>query len=423
MQTKMMNDFKKTPKQIEATRLMADKQEILLEGGSRSGKSFIIIRNIIFRALKYPNTRHLIVRFRFNHVKQSIWYGTIQDVMKIAFPSINYTENRSDWFISFDNGSEIWIGGTDDKERIEKILGNEYATIFINEASQIPYETYETLKTRLNPPKGVPPKLIIDYNPPSKKHWGYRIFHEHKNPETDAPLRHQERYGYLRMNPVDNTENLNDNYLETLESLGEKRRRRFYLGEYSDDTEGALWKRDWIIRHRVESVSDLTRVVVAVDPAVTGNETSDDTGIIVVGSKTVDGKEHYYVIDDFTYHGDVTGWGQNVIDAYRRHGADLVVAETNQGGDLVEMNIRNYDRSIRFKKVTATRGKALRAEPVANLYDMGMVHHVGNFLELEDELCMWTPEDKESPNRLDALVWGITYLSGCGSGVMTISRW
>ena len=418
-----MNDFKKTPKQIEATRLMADKQEVLLEGGSRSGKSFIIIRNIILRALKYPDTRHLIVRFRFNDVKQSIWYGTIQDVMKIAFPSINYTENKSDWFISFDNGSEIWIGGTDDKERIEKILGNEYATIFVNEASQIPYETYETLKTRLNPPKGVPPKFIIDYNPPSKKHWGYRIFHEHKNPETDAPLRHQERYGYLRMNPVDNTENLNENYLETLESLGEKRRRRFYLGEYSDDTEGALWKRDWIIRHRVESVSDLTRVVVAVDPAVTGNETSDDTGIIVVGSKTIDGKEHYYVIDDFTYHGDVTGWGQSVIDAYRRHSADLVVAETNQGGDLVEMNIRNYDRSIRFKKVTATRGKALRAEPIANLYDMGLVHHVGNFLELEDELCMWTPEDKESPNRLDALVWGITYLSGRGSGVMTISRW
>ena len=418
-----MNDFKKTPKQIEATRLMADKQEVLLEGGSRSGKSFIIIRNIILRALKYPGTRHLIVRFRFNHVKQSIWYGTIQDVMKIAFPNINYNENKSDWFISFDNGSEIWIGGTDDKERIEKILGNEYATIFVNEASQIPYETYETLKTRLNPPKGVPPKLIIDYNPPSKKHWGYRIFHEHKNPETDAPLRHQERYGYLRMNPVDNTENLNESYLETLESLGEKRRRRFYLGEYSDDTEGALWKRDWIIRHRVESVSDLTRVVVAVDPAVTGNETSDDTGIIVVGSKTVDGKEHYYVIDDFTYHGDVTGWGQSVIDAYRRHSADLVVAETNQGGDLVEMNIRNYDRSIRFKKVTATRGKALRAEPIANLYDMGLVHHVGNFLELEDELCMWTPEDKESPNRLDALVWGVTYLSGRGSGVMTISRW
>ena len=417
-----MNGFRKTAKQAEATRLMADKEETLLEGGSRSGKTFIIIRNIIFRALKYPNTRHLIVRFRFNHAKQSIWYGTIPEVMKIAFPNVTYKDNRSDWFIKFNNGSELWIGGTDDKERIEKILGNEYATIHMNEASQFPYETYETLKTRLNPPKGVPPKLLIDYNPPSKKHWGYLIFHEHKNPETLAPIAHPERYGYLKMNPVDNKENLNESYLDTLESLGEKRRRRFYLGEYSDDTEGALWKREWIVKNRVIEVSDLTRVVVAVDPAVTGNENSDDTGIIGVGSKLINGKEHYFVLDDATYHGDVTGWGQSVVDLYNKLKADTVVAETNQGGDLVEMNIRNYNRNIAFKKVTATRGKALRAEPVANLYDMGLVHHVGNFMELEDELCTWSPMDKESPNRLDALVWGITYLSEKGSGTYVAGR-
>jgi len=417
-----MNGFRKTAKQAEATRLMADKEETLLEGGSRSGKTFIIIRNIIFRALKYPNTRHLIVRFRFNHAKQSIWYGTIPEVMKIAFPNVTYKDNKSDWFIKFDNGSELWIGGTDDKERIEKILGNEYATIHMNEASQFPYETYETLKTRLNPPKGVPPKLLIDYNPPSKKHWGYLIFHEHKNPETLAPIAHPERYGYLKMNPVDNKENLNESYLDTLESLGEKRRRRFYLGEYSDDTEGALWKREWIVKNRVIEVSDLTRIVVAVDPAVTGNENSDDTGIIGVGSKLINGKEHYFVLDDATYHGDVTGWGQSVVDLYNKLKADTVVAETNQGGDLVEMNIRNYNRNIAFKKVTATRGKALRAEPVANLYDMGLVHHVGNFMELEDELCTWSPMDKESPNRLDALVWGITYLSEKGSGTYIAGR-
>lgn len=422
MQIKMMNDFRKTTKQSEATRLMADKEETLLEGGSRSGKTFIIIRNIIFRAIKYPNTRHLIVRFRFNHAKQSIWYGTIPDVMRIAFPNVTYKENRSDWFIKFDNGSELWIGGTDDKERIEKILGNEYATIHINEASQHPYETYETLKTRLNPPKGVPAKLFIDYNPPSKKHWGYLIFHEHKNPETLAPIAHPERYGYLKMNPVDNKENLNESYLKTLESLGEKRRRRFYLGEYSDDAEGALWKREWIAKNRVIEVSDLTRIVVAVDPAVTGNENSDDTGIIGVGSKLINGKEHYFVMDDSTYHGDVIGWGQSVVDLYNKLKADTVVAETNQGGDLVEMNIRNYNRNIAFRKVTATRGKALRAEPVANLYDMGLVHHVGNFMELEDELCTWSPMDKESPNRLDALVWGITYLSEKGSGTYAAGR-
>jgi len=419
--------FTKTVKQVEATRLMGNKDEILLEGGSRSGKTFIIVRNTIARAMKYPNTRHLVVRSHFNHAKQSLWYGTVPDVMRICFPDIKLTENKSDWFYTIpcvhSGKSELWIGGTDDKERVEKILGKEYATIHINEASQISYQTYETLKTRLNPPKGVPPKLFIDYNPPSKKHWGYTVFHQGKNPESMVDLKHPERYGALRMNPVDNKENLNDKYLETLESLGEKRRRRFFLGEYSDDSEGALWKREWISRMRVDGVSDLTKVVVAVDPAVTGNEESDDTGIIVVGSKLVEGKEHYYVTDDCTYHGNVTGWGQSVVDAYRFHKADRVIAETNQGGDLVEMNIRNYDRSIPYASVHATRGKAMRAEPVADLYERGLVHHVGNLQELEDELCSWTPLDAVSPNRLDALVWGISFLSEKNSGTYSYVKY
>lgn len=416
-----MSDFRKTTKQTEATRIMSDKLETLLEGGSRSGKTFIIVRNIILRALKYDGTRHLIVRAHFNHVKQSIWHGTIPDVMKICFPGVSIKENKTDWFMSFDNGSEIWIGGTDDKERVEKILGNEYATIHINEASQISYEVYETIKTRVNPPKGVPAKLWIDYNPPSKKHWGYKIFHEGKNPENDQPLANKERYGTIRMNPTDNEENLSEGYLETLKSLGEKRRRRFYLGEYSDDSEGALWKREWISRTRVEAVKDLVRVVVAVDPAVTGNENSDDTGIIVCGKRTLEGVEHYYVMDDYTYHGDVYGWGKSVVEAYNEHGADRVIGEVNNGGDLIEMNIRNYDRNISYESVRATRGKALRAEPIADLYERKLVHHVGNLTELEDELCSWTPNDKESPNRLDAVVWGLTYLSSKGTGYYSIS--
>lgn len=409
MAIKTMNNFKKTPKQIEATRLMGECQEVLLEGGSRSGKTFIIIRNIIMRALKYDNTKHLTGRLHFNHAKTSLWYGTIPEVMKLCFPDIEYNDNRTDWFIRFKNGSEIWLAGFDDKDRVEKILGNEYATIHINEGSQISYETYETLKTRLNPPKGVKPLFIVDYNPPSKRHWGYKIFHEGVNPDNDTKLKDPARYGYLKMNPVDNKENLNDQYLAILEGMSEKRRRRFLDGEYTDDTEGALWKRDWIHQYRVDEAPTLIRIIVAVDPAVTGNEDSDDTGIIVVGQSK---DSHYYVIGDYTYHGDVTGWGQSVVDAYHRHKADRVVAEKNQGGDLVTVNIRNYDRHIPVTLVTATRGKALRAEPVADLYERGYVHHVGHVIELEDELCMWTPLDKVSPNRLDALVWGIAFLSG-----------
>jgi PBSX family phage terminase large subunit len=403
-----MPDFRKTPKQIEATRLMSEKEFVLLEGGSRSGKTFIIIRNIIARALKYNNTKHLTGRLHFNHAKTSLWYKTIPDVMDICFPKIKYTENKSDWFISFDNGSEVWLGGFDDKERVEKILGNEYATIHINEASQISYETFETLKTRLNPPKGVRPLMLIDYNPPSKKHWGYKVFHLQQNPENETALASKHKYGVLRMNPADNLDNLNESYIETLEGLGDRRKRRFFYGEYSDDTEGALWKREWIHENRVDSHPDLARIVVSVDPAVTNTDTSDDTGIIVVGT---DGKE-FFVLADYTYNGDVTGWGMSVVDAYKRHKADKVVAEQNQGGDLVKINIRNYDKMIPIEMVHATRGKAIRAEPVADLYNRGLVHHVCHLIELEDELCEWTPEEKTSPNRLDALVWGITFLSG-----------
>jgi len=414
-----MSDFRKTPKQTEATRLMSDKQEVLLEGGSRSGKTFIIIRNIILRALKYPGTKHLTGRLHFNHAKTSLWYGTIPEVMKLCFPEMKYEDNRTDWFIRLSTGSEIWLAGFDDKDRVEKILGNEYATIHINEGSQISYETYETLKTRLNPPKGVKPLFIIDYNPPSKRHWGYRIFHEGMNPDNDTKLVNPERYGYLKMNPKDNLENLNDQYISILEGMSEKRRRRFLEGEYTDDTEGALWKRDTIHKWRVDKQPDLVRIVVAVDPAVTAKDTSDDTGIIVVGRSK---DWNYYVLSDYTYHGDVTGWGQSVVDAYHRHKADRVVAEKNQGGDLVTVNIRNYDRNIPVTLVTATRGKALRAEPIADLYERGLVHHVGHLIELEDELCMWTPEDDVSPNRLDALVWGVTELMKGSGDIGTVNN-
>ncbi len=400
-----------------------DNHNYMLDVGKKalvhnSGKTFIIIRNIIFRALKYENTRHLCVRAKMNHAKRSLWLGTIPDVFKICFPTVTYKSNNTDLYITFPNGSELWVGGTDDKERVDKILGNEYATIHMNEASQMDFATYEVLKTRLNPPKGVPAKIWVDYNPPSKKHWGYQVFRLHKNPESQEALTHVEDYCYIKMNPADNIEHLSESYLETLESMSEKRKRRFLYGEYTDDTEDALWERDWIIRSRVSEAPDLHRIVVAVDPAVSNTDTSDDTGIIVCG---VGLNGEYYVLNDETYHGDVTGWGQTVANEYAKWEADRVVAESNQGGDLVKMNIRNYNRNIPITMVRATRGKAIRAEPIADLYDRGLVHHVGLFQDLEDELCTWTPLDPVSPNRLDALVWGLTYLSKGGVKVATIS--
>lgn len=283
----------------------------------------------------------------------------------------------------------------------------------MNEASQLPYGTYELLTTRLNPPLSVKPLFLIDFNPPSMRHWGYVLFHLKQNPETFQPQIRPELYSWLKMNPNDNKQNLSADYIETLEGMSESKRRRFLLGEFGDDAEGALWKREWIGKNRVMNAPDkMTRVIVAVDPAVTGTEKSDDTGIVTVGVVAKGNERHYYILSDDTYSGGVIGWGQEVCRVFSAWKADKVIAEVNQGGDLVETNIRNYNRQISYDSVRATRGKAVRAEPVADLYRRGFVHHVGDHLELEDELCTWSPNtNAASPNRLDALVWGVTYLA------------
>lgn len=413
--------FKKTAKQYEAIELMKTAVEVLLMGGSRSGKTFIAIYAIFVRALKYPNSRHLVVRRHFNHVKQTIWYQTFPDVRDKALQGVVYKENKSDWFIQFPNGSQVWIAGTDDKERIEKILGSEWDTIYLNEASQIPYDTYDTIKTRLNPKRGIKPLFLIDYNPPSMSHWGYVIFEKGLHYETKQPLSKPERYGSIKMNPKDNIANLSEGYIETLESMSEAKKRRFLNGDYGDDSINALWKRIWIAANRLNKPPDkILKLVIAVDPAVTGNDTSDDTGIIPCGKFEMNGEMHYCVLDDRTYHGRVEGWGQKVAHTYNDFKADKVIGEVNQGGDLVEMNIRNYDRHIAYDSVRATRGKAVRAEPIADLYRRGYVHHIGEFTELEDQMCSWTDEAGESPNNMDALVWGISYLAGIGSGKMSV---
>jgi len=400
--------------------------EVLLEGGSRSGKTFIAIYAILARAAKYPGSKHLIVRKAFNHIKLSIWNQTLPEVIKLCFPNLHYTENKTDWYIELDNGSQIWIGGSDDKERTEKILGSEWDTIFLNEISQMNYNIYETFKTRLNPREGMKALLLMDQNPPSMTHWSYVRFHSGLNPETKQPLeqRFLDRQCFYKMNPKDNLDNLSESYMETLSSMSESKKRRFLEGEYGDDSEFALWERQWIMNGRVLNTPDsLKRIVVAVDPAVTGRETSDDTGIIVAGKQIINTEEHYYIIADRTYHGDVSGWGAEAAATYNKYDADCVVGEVNQGGDLVEMNIRNYDRNIKYKSVRATRGKTTRAEPIADLYRRGLVHHVGEFLELEDQMCTYVQGiGMSSPDNLDALVWALTELSEKGNRGIVVGR-
>ena len=405
----MTQTFKKTTDQVTATKLLGGaSKHVLLYGGSRSGKTAAIIRAIIIRAIQAPRSRHLIVRFRFNHVKSSVWYDTFPKIMELCFPKLVVTDNKSDWFKLLPNGSEIWFGGLDSKERTEKVLGNEYSTIYFNEISQIDYSSVLTALTRLAQKTSLVNRIYYDCNPPTPKHWAYKLFVEGKNPIDNSAVA-KELYSSMLMNPENNRHNLSDDYIENiLMQMPDRQRRRFLLGEWVDDVEGALWSQNIIDKYREIKVPELKRIVIAVDPATTKNKDSDETGIIVAG-KGVDNDA--YVLSDISGTYSPNGWAMRVVGAYINHKADRVIAETNQGGDMVENTVRTIDKSISFKGVHAKRGKFLRAEPVAALYEQGRVHHVGVLAGLETQMTTWSPDtDSDSPDRVDALVYAITEL-------------
>lgn len=212
---------------------------------------------------------------------------------------------------------------------------------------------------------------------------------------------------------ADNADNLAPSFVAemTRRYHGTALGRQELLGELVDDTSGALWRRDWIETQRVDAAPELSAIVVAVDPPVTATAASDACGIVVAGLGP-DGRA--YVVADRTLQGrEPQVWARAVIAAYGDFLADRVVAEVNQGGDLVVTVLKQIDASVAVRTVRATRGKWLRAEPVAALYAEGRVAHVGRFEALEDQMCAFGADGLakgRSPDRLDALVWALTDL-------------
>jgi len=180
-----------------------------------------------------------------------------------------------------------------------------------------------------------------------------------------------------------------------------------------EDVPGALWNRDLLERTRVGKTPVLKRICVAIDPAVTATSESDETGIIVGG---IGEDDHGYVFQDDSGRYSPEGWAERAIRAYHLHEANAIIAEVNNGGDLVKSVILNSDKTVKYEAVHATRGKYTRAEPVAQLYEQGKIHHVGLFPDLEDQMCSWVPGEK-SPDRIDALVWLMSKLFNIGSAV------
>jgi phage terminase large subunit-like protein len=213
-----------------------------------------------------------------------------------------------------------------------------------------------------------------------------------------------------------NAANLAPNFLEGIKARygGTRLGRQELEAELLSDVPGALWQLDWIDRDRVERAPELKRIVVAVDPAVSTNEGSDETGIVVAG---IDANRHGYVIEDLSGRYAPHEWAAVAVNAYRRHKADRIIAEKNNGGDMVETTIRMVSTNVSFKAVHASRGKVTRAEPISALYEQKKVHHLGTLTQLEDQMCAFTSDfDRSrsgySPDRVDALVWALSELLG-----------
>jgi phage terminase large subunit-like protein len=396
-----------------------------LFGGSRSGKTFLLVRNVVMRALKAPKSRHAILRFRFNAIKASVVMDTFPKVMDLAFPGVTYTLSKTDWFAEFPNGAQIWFAGLDDKERTEKILGMEFVTIYLNEASQIPQGSRDIAITRLaqqvnqvidgRADRPLKPRVYYDCNPPSKVHWTYRLFIEKRDPETKQPVANSLDYAHFQINPQDNAANVSGNYLETLKSLSARLQKRFLKGEFADATPNALFAEEDIDKWRVidGKLPDFVRVIVGVDPSGSGDvDNADNDAIgIVVGALGVDGNA--YLLEDCTVKAGPGTWGRVATSAFERHDADVIVGEVNYGGAMVQHTIQTARPRTPYKAVSATRGKVVRAEPMSALYEQGKVRHVGDFAELEDELVAFSTfgyTGDRSPNRADAWIWVLTEL-------------
>ncbi len=416
--------FSWTAKQQEARELLiGPARHIMLFGGSRSGKTFLTLRQQLHRRLVADGSLGATFRYRFNHLKASIINGTLPKVLHLCFPElrqdVDWRIDRSDWFIEFSNGSQQWFGGLDDKQRTEKVLGNEYADIFLNECSQIELYARNMVVTRLaqsvqrNRGGELALKLYYDCNPPANNHWSARMFIDKTEPESRQPYEKPDNYASLQMNPDDNRENLPDAYFEELDAMPLRMRKRFRDGNFADANENALFNDDWFERNRARDTPQLVRVVVAVDPSGAGdrdNADNDAIGIVVAGLGA-DGCG--YLLEDLTLKAGPGTWAKTVVSAYDRHQADRVVGEANYGGAMVEFVIRAEKANIPYKAVSATRGKVVRAEPISALVEQGKIRHVGRFNDLEDELNGFTTTGytgQGSPNRADAYVWAFTEL-------------
>lgn len=305
------------------------------------------------------------------------------------FPKYEPSKRRLTW----PNGT---IATTYSGDEPDQLRGPQSDTAWADEVAKWKYATEAWDNLELGLRLGARPQAVATSTPRPVK-----VIRE---------LRDDEGTVVVTGSSYENMDNLSPAFIHRIIKKYEGTRlgRQELYGHVLEDVPGALWTRAMLESAQVRGLPAMTRVVIGVDPAVTSGEDADSTGIIVVG-KGVDGKA--YVLADRTCRLSPDGWAQRTVEAHHEFGGDRIIGEANNGGDLIERVLRTVDSRIPYKKVTASRGKRVRAEPVAALYEQGKVFHVRGLDELEDQMISFLPEGTDtSPDRVDALVWALTEL-------------
>lgn len=377
--------------------------EVLYSGAFGAGKSRILCEKALYLALRYPGAPLALVR----KVKASMAATTkitfMRDVLRPA--GVPFKQNKTEDWVEFPNGSRITFFGLDADSETglpSKVGSFDGAWIGVDEAVELVAADWVMLEGRLRSEAIPYRQLAAATNPADPNHWLKQRF------SVDDPERL-----YLHA-PTFANRFLPEDYKRRIDKFEGLFRSRYAEGAWVA-VEGALWSPDDFLLYKSApdrwsdggAKPEYRRIVVGVDPAVTSNKHSDETGIIVAGVG-VDGRG--YVIDDLSGKFTPDEWGKRVEQAFRDHLADAIVVEVNQGGDLVKANLLAGNDNLPVIDVRASKGKYTRAEPIARLYKEGRISHTRRFTALENQMCGFDPKSNVSPDRLDALVWAFTEL-------------
>ena len=397
----LYNEWQSTARDSQLTpprSIYGDYNIWLILAGRGWGKTRTGAMDTILYALRNPEVQVAVVTPTFGDIRR-VAFGGVSGIIKnlpteclMSGRGRGYNASASE--ITLYNGSKIMGFSATEPDRLR---GPQFHRAWCDELAAWFYpETFDQLMFGLR--LGQNPQCVITTTP--------------KPSPIIRGLMKRKGIVITRGSTFENEANLAPAALQQLREKYDNTRlgRQELYAELLDDSEGALWNYKNLDETRVtkDEVPELRRIIVAIDPAVTNNEGSDETGIVIAGQAD---NGRYYVLDDVSGKMTPDGWGRLAIDMYYKYQADRIVAEVNNGGDLVERLIRTIDNEVSYTPVNASRGKMVRAEPIAALYEQKKVSHVGMFTELEEQLCSFTVGSRKSPDRLDALVWALTELS------------